>query len=268
MLIDWFTVGAQVLNFLILIWLLKRFLYKPILHAIDEREERIAKEIANADIQKAKAQQEHDEFKHKNENFDQQRAALLNKAIDEAQSEGQRLLNEERKAAEILRSKLQQTLKDEENNLHQNIRLRTQQEVFAMTRKVLADLATANLEEHLCEVFICRLQDLDSHVKKYLTESFKTMSDPVLVRSAFDLPTEQRVTIQSMLNKTFSAEINVQFVTTPNLISGIELTTNGQKLAWSIGDYLVSMQKGLGELLEDTNKPEAETKRQPEALSL
>jgi F-type H+-transporting ATPase subunit b len=88
------------------------------------------------------------------------------------------------------------------------------------------------------------------------------------VRSAFDLPTEQRVTIQSMLNKTFSAEINVQFKTTPNLISGIELTTNGQKLAWSIGDYLVSMQKGLGELLEDTNKPEAETKRQPEALSL
>ena len=42
MLIDWFTVGAQVLNFLILVWLLKRFLYRPILHAIDAREQRIA----------------------------------------------------------------------------------------------------------------------------------------------------------------------------------------------------------------------------------
>ena len=54
MLIDWFTVGAQALNFLILVWLMKRFLYKPILHAIDEREKRIATELANADKKKAK----------------------------------------------------------------------------------------------------------------------------------------------------------------------------------------------------------------------
>ena len=66
MLIDWFTVGAQALNFLILVWLMKRFLYKPILHAIDEREKRIAAELANADAKKAEAQKEHDEFQHKN----------------------------------------------------------------------------------------------------------------------------------------------------------------------------------------------------------
>jgi F-type H+-transporting ATPase subunit b len=65
MLIDWFTVGAQVLNFLILVWLLKRFLYKPILHAIDEREKRIAKELADADAKKAEAEKERDEFQHK-----------------------------------------------------------------------------------------------------------------------------------------------------------------------------------------------------------
>jgi F-type H+-transporting ATPase subunit b len=54
MLIDWFTVGAQALNFLILVWLLKRFLYKPILHAIDEREKRIAAELADADAKRPK----------------------------------------------------------------------------------------------------------------------------------------------------------------------------------------------------------------------
>jgi F-type H+-transporting ATPase subunit b len=48
MLIDWFTVVAQVLNFLILVWLLKRFLYRPILNAIDVREKRIAAEVADA----------------------------------------------------------------------------------------------------------------------------------------------------------------------------------------------------------------------------
>src|ERR1700733_859555 len=99
MLIDWFTVAAQVVNFFILVWLMKRFLYKPILHAIDEREKRVATELANADKKKAEAQKEGDEFKRKNKEFDQQRAALLSKATDEAQAERQRLLEEARKAA-------------------------------------------------------------------------------------------------------------------------------------------------------------------------
>ena len=55
MLIDWFTVGAQALNFLILVWLMKRFLFKPVLDAIDAREKRIAAAIADADQKKAEA---------------------------------------------------------------------------------------------------------------------------------------------------------------------------------------------------------------------
>ena len=58
MLIDWFTVGAQVVNFLILVWLLKRFLYRPILDAIDAREKRIARVLADTDAKKAAAQKE------------------------------------------------------------------------------------------------------------------------------------------------------------------------------------------------------------------
>ncbi len=56
MLIDWFTVGAQVVNFAILVWLLKRFLYKPIIDAIDAREKRIALALADADAKTAEAQ--------------------------------------------------------------------------------------------------------------------------------------------------------------------------------------------------------------------
>jgi F-type H+-transporting ATPase subunit b len=99
MLIDWFTVAAQALNFLILVWLMKRFLYKPILNAIDAREKLIAKELADADAKKAEAQKEHEEFQKKNEEFDQQRAALLTKATDEAKTERERLLDDARKAS-------------------------------------------------------------------------------------------------------------------------------------------------------------------------
>ena len=66
MLIDWFTVIGQLLNFLVLVWLMKRFLYRPILNAIDEREKKIAAELADADTKKALAQKESDDFKKKN----------------------------------------------------------------------------------------------------------------------------------------------------------------------------------------------------------
>jgi F-type H+-transporting ATPase subunit b len=109
MLIDWFTVGAQALNFLILVWLLKHFLYKPVLNAIDAREKRIAGELADADAKKAEAQKERDEFNHKNEVFDQQRAALLSQAVDEVKTERQRLLDEARKAADVQSAKRQES---------------------------------------------------------------------------------------------------------------------------------------------------------------
>ena len=67
MLIDWFTVGAQLLNFVILVWLMKRFLYQPVLDAIAAREQKIAAELADAAATKAEAHQQHDEFQKKNQ---------------------------------------------------------------------------------------------------------------------------------------------------------------------------------------------------------
>jgi F-type H+-transporting ATPase subunit b len=262
-MIDWFTVGAQALNFLILVWLLKRFLYKPILHAIDARETRIATELADADAKKAEAQRERDELQKKNEELDQQRAALLNRATEEASAERQRLLDEARRAADALSAKRQETLKNDARDLNQSIRRRTEQEVFAIARKALADLATTSLEERMGEVFTRRLREMDGQAKADLAKALKTASEPALVRSAFELPAKQRAVIQNAINETFSADIRLRFETNPDLISGIELTTNGQKVAWSIADYLSSMEKSVGELLKEKDKPEA--KRGPES---
>lgn len=264
MLIDWFTVGAQALNFLILVWLMKRFLYKPILHAIDEREKRIATELADADAKKAEAQKARDDFQHKNEEFEQQRGALLRKADDEAKAERRRLLDEARKESDGLRAKWQDALRNEQKSLSEEIIRRTKEEVFVITRKTLADLATTSLEERLGEVFTRHLREMDGKAKAGLAHALKTSSDPALVRSTFDLPAEQRDAIQNALNETFSAEIRVRFETAPNLVCGIELTTNGQKVAWSIADYLASLEKSIGELLDAQSKPEVKAEPKPE----
>ena len=256
MLIDWFTVGAQALNFIILVWLLKRFLYKPILNAVDAREKRIGAELAAADAQKTEARRERDEFERKSKEFDQQRAALLTKATDEAKAECQRLLDDARRAADALSAKRQETLRADVRNLNQDIRRRTQQEVFAIARKALADLAATSLDERMCEVFTSRLRAIDGKAKETLGEALKRASEPVLVRSAFDLPGAQRAAIQKALNETFSADVHVRFETTPDLVGGVDLSTNGLKVAWSIADYLSSLEKGVAEVLKEKDKPE------------
>jgi F-type H+-transporting ATPase subunit b len=106
-----------------------------------------------------------------------------------------------------------------------------------------------SLEERLGEVFTRRLRELDGKAKESLAVALKTAADPALVRSTFDLRAEQRAAVQNALNETFSAEVRIRFETSPDLVSGIELTTNGQKVGWSVADYLTSMENGVRELL-------------------
>jgi F-type H+-transporting ATPase subunit b len=265
MLIDWFTVGAQVLNFLILVWLLKHFLYKPILNAIDAREKRIAAELADADAKKTEAQKERDDFHNKNKVFDEQRSALLGKAADEAKVERERLLDEARKAAESLRATQATALRNDHARLGSEITRLAKNEVFGIARKTLADLATVSLEERVGEVFTRRLREMDGKAKALLGAALKSSSEPAVVRSTFDLGAAQRAAIQNALNEAFSAEIRIRFETSPDLISGIELTANGQRVAWSIADYLASLGKAVDELLKKKDEAAAKAEPRPEA---
>ncbi|WPL18174.1 F-type ATPase subunit b [Thiorhodovibrio winogradskyi] len=243
MLIDWFTVGAQVINFLVLVWLLKRFLYRPILDAIDAREERIAAELADADATRTQARQEREIFGHKNQAFDQQRAALLAQATDAAKVERQRLLDDARQTADALRAKRQNALQQEAEQINQALMSRTQREVFAIARKTLTDLAGASLEACLVDVFIERLGAMDVDAHAVFAEALKTGLEPARVRSAFELDAAQREAIQTALNRSFTTEVAIQFESGPDLIGGIELTANGQRIAWSIADYLRSLEQ-------------------------
>jgi F-type H+-transporting ATPase subunit b len=263
MLINWFTVFAQAVNFLILAWLLKRFLYKPILRAIDDRDTGIATQLAKAEAKVADAQKERDDFQHKNQVFDQEREALLKKASDEANTEGQRLLDEARKVADALRTKRQDTLLSEQRNLNVEIVRWTQKEVFAIARKTLADLASTSLEERMGDVFVRRVRALSGEAKEQMATAFKASNHTVSVHSAFDMPLAQKSAIETAVKETFAPDAQVQFETAPELVSGIELSTNGHKVAWSIADYLATLEKSAGELLHKDAKPESK----PDAMS-
>ena len=106
----------------------------------------------------------------------------------------------------------------------------------------------------MINVFTHRLREMDGDPKVSFAGAIKAASEPALVRGAFELPAEQRTAIKNALNESFSTDIQLRFETAPELISGIELTANGQKVAWSIADYLASLEKGVAELLKEKDK--------------
>lgn len=249
MQIDLFTFIAQLINFLVLVWLLKRFLYKPILKAVDEREKHIAMQIQEAETLKKEATIELDNFKHKNNEFDQHRQGLLNTAINVADSKRQKLLEQTHGEIENLRLQLQENIKAEQQNLSSEIINRTRKEVFSIVKKTLQDLASTSLEDQMTVVFINRIKNLDSKEKDLMLSEIRQNKGEVLVRYAFEPSPNQQVAIKDFICNEFFAEAKVKFETDPKLVSGIELVAAGYKLVWSIEDYLVTMENSIGELL-------------------
>jgi F-type H+-transporting ATPase subunit b len=259
-LIDWFTVIAQAINFLILVWLLKRFLYRPILKALDAREKRIAAELAAADAKGLEAEKERSTFQQKNDEFDQQRATLLSRASEEAQAERHRLIAAARKDADDLRAKRKEALKQEYDSLSETLTRRIGTEVFAIARKALADLADTTLEAHMAETFIRRLRALSPDERarlaqwplagKPLAASASSERAGIVVRSTFDLPAAQQHAIEAALKENLNIGAPVRFQTRPDMINGIELVMNGHKVAWTIESYLASLEEEIGRLLK------------------
>ena len=249
MQINWFTVIAQVLNFFLLVWLLKRFLYKQILGAIDEREKKIVSQIEEANTNKAEAKKEREEFEQKNEAFEKEKKERMLKVSTDAETEGRKLLEKVRSDAEALRSKLEKALIETQVNLNKEIAERTQKEVFSIARKALSDLASVSLEEQSANIFIQRINELGEKEKKEFREAFQSAKNPILVKSTYGLPDKQQADIKKSINEIVGADASLIFQTTTELISGIELSANGYKFSWSISEYLSTLEKSIAETL-------------------
>jgi len=246
MLIDWFTVGAQVVNFLVLVWLMKRFLYKPILGAIDAREERIAKELADGQRMQAEAVREREDFERRKKALEDTREEFLETARNEARDERQKLLGRVRAEAEDERVRQGEALNRERDCLLDEIARRTREETYAIARKTLADLAGAGLDERASLVFAERLRSLDGSSRSDLIAD--AASGPLRVRSAFALSEESRAAVRSALEEVLEGGVEVDFEADPDLIGGVEILTGNRKISWSIEEYLAQMQKSMDEL--------------------
>jgi F-type H+-transporting ATPase subunit b len=245
MLIDWFTVTAQVLNFLVLVWLLKRFLYRPILDTMNAREQKIATQLRDAEAQKAEAAAERQGLRAARAEFEAQKDALLRHAQEEAEATRQQLNEAARQEVEGKRTNWYETLRDEQTRLRAEFSRRVQEEVFAIARQTLQDLAGGQLEEQIASTFATRLRALDGDEKKRIATLVRTSRCPLQIRSAFDLPAPTRVQIENAIKKDLACNVRVEFQQAADLVAGIELVTDGHRISWSVRGYLSSLAENV-----------------------
>src|SRR6516164_360983 len=252
MLIDWFTLIAQIINFVILVWLLKRFLYKPVLQAMDAREKKIADQLRDAAAQKAEAEKQQESFCVAQEEFAKQKQNLLHAVEEEAAAARQRLMEEIRDEVQTLRRNWREALHEEQTTFRTQLADSVQHEIFAIARQTLRDLAGEELEQQIATQFLGRLSQLDGNEKAQLAAHLKTSRRPLVIRSAFDLPDPVRVNIEHAVCNSLEINVPIRFETTPEVLSGIELAADGHKVSWSINGYLSSLEDSVGQLVEQT----------------
>ena len=242
MLIDWFTVAAQLVNFLILLWLLKRFLYQPVLKALDEREKKIAAELEHAASIEAEAAREKAEWQKKNAGFEEQRQLMLKQAADEAASRRNELLDAARQEYDALHSKLLATLKREQEERREESERRISDEIFALAEKLLTELADESLEARIIDKFCRKLEASGAEIAGQLTGE-DGASRQAVVRSAFPLDQPQREKIGKAVEALLETETPLSFEQSENAGCGIELCMNGYCLSWRIESALDALKQ-------------------------
>lgn len=248
MLIDWFTVFAQIVNFLVLVWLLKIFLYKPILKVIADRQNEIAKQLKEAELKKKEAEEESLLFQNKNKEFDQQKTEKIKKLNEEIKQLQDHLKAEAKQDVEEQRTKWFSNLRNEKKEVYRDLSQRVKTELFSIMRKAMTDLADTDIQDRLVGVFLQRLKMLSQKEKDELLSGLHT-SPTLEVRIALE-PTENiRNKMKAAVQQEFNRELDIHFIVLPELIGGIELVANEQKISWNIADYLSSLEQLSNEVI-------------------
>jgi F-type H+-transporting ATPase subunit b len=248
-LIDWFTVVAQIVNFLILVGLLYYFLYGRILAAIDRREEEIAARWEEAKQEREDAAAEYRRLEKEKEKLDQEREALLARAREEADEHRQELIDQARAETEELKSRWSQSVREESKSFLRDLREYAAREVCDIARSALADLADEELQHQVTRVFLQRLRALDDDEKRKFTASIRDYGEKAVLRSAFAIPGEQQEEITRALRGVLDNSVEIRFEESSDLICGIALHTDGHKLAWEMSDYLEGLERHISETL-------------------
>ncbi len=248
--IDWFVFLAQIFNFLLLMYLLKRFLYGRIIKAMDDREAKIAARFAEADELKNKADEAAQLYEKRNQALNEKKETMLNEATVAAEAKRKELMEKVREDVDAVKTRWQDMLVREQDAFFHDLRQRAAKQLYATARKALSDLADADLEERIVDEFLRRIQALDAEKSVQMRKAISGGGNRVTIQSAFGIPAARQTQIEEVLKKQITNGFTIRYLREPDIVSGIEMRVNGHKIAWSLNEYLETLVENLTETLQ------------------
>jgi F-type H+-transporting ATPase subunit b len=236
--LDWSTFLLEVVNFLILVWILKHFLYRPVRAAIEARRERVESALAQAEAIRTDAVQAR-------AGYEAQRRALAAEQA-EAHAELERTLASER---EQRLTALQQELERERERaraLAERERAEAarhcQEQALGLAGRfaaqLLGELADADLEGRLVDLAVAQLGELPEPRREALAAAVGKDPDAVHVKSAYPLGTERRQAVTAALTAAAGREVSCAFIAEPSLVAGLEIDAGALVLSANLRDEL------------------------------
>jgi len=241
LLIDWFTTAAQVVNFLILVGLLKYFLYDKVIEAMDRREESIKESYDRAEEEKKKAEDEREKSEKMRRDLENKRQEKLEQAEREADKRRDELVKKAEQEVEHRKSKWADSLEREKDSFKKNLSMMVAEEVVEVSRLTLKDLADTEMQESLTGVFLKKLNALEEDEKEELQRAAQSGSAKII--SSYPVPDDQREKIGNAFEKYGLPLGNIEYEVDDEMIAGIEARVDGHKIAWSVEDYLQRLEE-------------------------
>jgi len=258
MQIDWFTLIAQIVNFLILVFLLRYFLYDRITHAMDRREENIASRLNEAEARKREAEGEVRSYKNKQEELEEKRSRLISEAHQEAEEQKKKLLQKAKEEVDQSREKWYRAIEQQKEAFLAELKKRAGESVHQIARRFLRELADTNLQSKMIDTFMKKIRQVEagesSLVRLTKEQGLGEVSSgegegEILLISSFDIEPELRQKLSEALEGEKKEE-KVRFQVSRSLICGLELHLKGKKIAWSLDSYLDGLEERVGEALK------------------
>jgi F-type H+-transporting ATPase subunit b len=248
--IDWFVLSCQIFNFLLLVYLLKRFLYGRILKAMDDREAKIAARFTDAEELKVKATAAAELYEKRNQLLNETKEQMLNEATIAADAKRKELMEKVREEVDQVKTRWQDMLVREKDAFFSDLRQRAARQLYATARKALHDLADADLEERIIDEFIRRVKNLDEEKSARIRKAISGGGNKVIIQSAFAISEHRRAQVEEVLKKQITGGFTIGYLQQPDIVSGIELRVNGHKIAWSLNEYLEALVESMTETLQ------------------
>ena len=251
---DWFTYLAQLVNFGILILLLRRFLYGPIVSAMSQRQDRISQEFQEAEEKRQQAQTEEEHYREQRTQFEREQEGMLEKARREAREHREELEQEAREQVQEQQQQWRQELERDRARFLHNLQRHAGQQTLRIARSALEDLADEDLEQRIIHKFIQEIDSLTEDERNEIADKLQKSDEPPHVYSVFELDEEQRRELSDHIRDTLlrNGRQSIEFARAPELVCGLELRVDGRRVGWNIYNYMDSLQDRISQALEDT----------------